>query len=408
MKILIVSQYFPPEPFRVGDLAVALQERGCQVTVLTGFPNYPKGEIYDGYQLQPFKREDYQGVSVLRVPLYPDTSYSKLKRISNYLSYAASASLLGPLLIHPSKYDRIITFQLSPVTIGLPSIAIKAAHFSKAPIYFWIQDIWPESLQAAGLVEKGLAIQLTRNLVNFLYHRSEKILVQSTGFIPKILEYGIPAEKIEFLPNWAEDLYEPVDRDLELAKRERMAGYFNVVFAGNVGTAQSLETVVKTAQMLADYPGIQFVILGDGANLEKLKTEAEGLTNICFKGRRPVETMPQYFALADALLVQLKRDPLFAITIPSKIQSYLACARPVIAGLEGSGAKVIEDAQAGVVCEPENPASLRDAVLNLYKMPLEQRQKLGENARQYYDSYFSRSRVIDRLIEIMKGGSNND
>lgn len=408
MKILIVSQYFPPEPFRVGDLALALQERGFEVTVLTGFPNYPQGKIYEGYRIQLFQRENYHGVSVIRVPLYPDTSYSKLKRTANYLSYAVSASLLGSFLIRSKQYDRIITFQLSPVTIGLPSVIIKTLHLSRAPIYFWIQDIWPESLQAAKLVNKGIAIQIIRKLVNFLYHRSEKILVQSPGFIPKILDYNIPPQKIDFLPNWAEELYQPLEPNLELAAQEKMLGYFNIIFAGNIGTAQSLETLVKAAQMLTHYPNIKFVILGDGSNLEKLKREAAGLTNICFKGRRPVETMPRYFALADALLVQLKRDPLFAITIPSKIQSYLACGRPVVAGLEGSGAKVIEEAKAGIVCEPENPNSLCNAVISLYNLPPEQRKQLGINGRKYYDTYFARSKVIDRLVAIMKGDDRHD
>ncbi len=407
MKILIVCQYFPPEPFRVGDLALALRDRGCEVTVLTGFPNYPKGKLYEGYRIKLYEYEDYHGVSVIRVPLYPDTSYSKLKRISNYLSFVASASLLGSFLIRPHQYDHIITFQLSPVTIGLPAIAIKAAHFSQAPIYFWIQDIWPESLEATGLAMEGAVIQIIRRLVNFMYRRSEKILVQSTGFIPKILESGIPPESVEFLPNWAEDLYQPVEPDLELAQHEGMADGFNVLFAGNIGTAQSLETTIEAARMLGDYPDIRFVILGDGANLENLKAAAQGLSNISFKGRRPLETMPKYFAIADALLVQLRRDPLFAITIPSKVQSYMACARPIIAGLEGSGAEVISEAEAGVVCEPEDAIALRDAVLSLYHMSPQERHRLGQNAKSYYDKHFSRARVIDRLIELMKEGSKN-
>jgi colanic acid biosynthesis glycosyl transferase WcaI len=324
LKVLIVSQYFPPEPFRVGDLALGLHERGCKVTVLTGFPNYPTGKIYKGYRIQPYQFEDYHGVSVIRVPLYPDTSYSKLNRILNYLSFALSASFLGVFLLKRDRYDCIVTFQLSPVTIGLPSIAIKAAHFSQAPIYFWIQDIWPESLEASGLATKGLAIELIRKLVGFMYQRSEKILVQSKGFIPKISEYGIGFDRIEFLPNWAEDLYQPVEPDLELAKREGMDTGFNVLFAGNLGKAPSLETLIEAAQMLGDYPDIRFVILGDGPNFEKLKAAAQGVNNISFKGRRPLETMPQYFAIADALLVQLRRDPLFTITIPSKVQSYIA------------------------------------------------------------------------------------
>jgi colanic acid biosynthesis glycosyl transferase WcaI len=407
MKVLIVSQYFPPEPLRVGDLALGLQERGCEVTVLTGFPNYPVGKIYQGYRIKPYQLEDYSGVSVIRVPLYPDTSYSKLNRSLNYLSFAFSASILGIFLLNRDRYDRIITFQLSPVTIGLPSIAIKMAHFSKAPIYFWIQDIWPESLEASGIAIGERIIKTIRQLVGFMYQRAEKILVQSKGFTPKVLEYGISPDRVEFLPNWAEDLYQPVEPDLELARREGMADGFNVLFAGNLGQAQRLETVIETAKMLGDYPDIRFVILGDGSSFEKLKVAAQGLSNVCFKGRRPIETMPQYFAIADALLVQLRRDPLFAITIPSKIQSYMACARPIIAGLEGSGAEVILEAEAGIVCDPDDPTALRDAVLSLYHMSHQERHRLGQNAKKYYDKHFSRATVLDRLMEIMSKDVKN-
>jgi colanic acid biosynthesis glycosyl transferase WcaI len=408
MKILIVSQYFPPEPFRVGDLALGLQESGCEVTVLTGFPNYPTGKIYDGYKIKLYEHENYHGVSVIRVPIYPDTSYSKINRILNYLSFAFSASFLGIFLIRPSQYDCIITFQLSPVIIGLPSIIIKASHFSKAPIYFWVQDIWPESLEASGLASEGSVVKIIRQIVSFLYHKSELILVQSKGFIPKVLEYGIEPDRVEFMPNWAEDLYQPVESDLELAKLEGMQDGFNVLFAGNIGTAQSLETLIETAKMLNDYPDIKFVILGDGANFENLQAAAKDLSNVFFKGRRPLETMPRYFSIADVLLVQLRRDPLFAITIPSKIQSYMACARPIIAGLEGSGAQVILDSGAGIVCTPEDAVALRDAVLRLYEMSPQERQKLGQNAKDYYDKHFSRTTIIDRLITIMKRGKKND
>lgn len=403
MKVLIVSQYYPPEPFRVGDLASGLVEHGCEVTVLTGFPNYPKGKLYEGYRIRPYYIEHRDGVKIVRVPLFPDTSYSAFRRIANYLSYMFSASLLGPILIRPESYDAIITWQLSPVTIGVPSVVIKTLHFSKAPILFCVQDIWPESLEATGLAKNKTILGLIHRLVGFLYRRSAMVLVQSRGMIPKVLEHGIPPERLGYLPNWAEDLYRPVPYDAELAEREGMKGRFNVVFGGNVGSAQNLEQVLGAAKMLQDYPDIQFVIFGDGASRAALEKAARDLPNVVFRGYRPAELMPKLYAIAGAVLVSLRKDPLFAITVPSKVQSYLASARPIIAALEGSGAEIVIEAEAGVACSPENPEALRDAVLMLYHMTPEERRQLGENGRRYYEEQFARPRILERLVTFMHG-----
>ena len=241
-----------------------------------------------------------------------------------------------------------------------------------------------------------------RQLVGFLYRRSEKILVQSQGFTSRILEYGIPKIRVEYLPNWAEDLYQPLVPDVEFAKQEQMMQGFYVLFAGNTGAAQGLETVIDAARLLQLRTDIHFVIIGDGANLEVLRQRAQGLTNVIFKGRKPLETMPAYFALADVLLVHLRRDPLFALTIPSKVQSYLACGRMILAGLEGSGAEVIQESGAGIVVEPENPEALSKAVLHLYQLSATERHAMETRASAYYVKHFSRTRVLDRLLEILK------
>jgi colanic acid biosynthesis glycosyl transferase WcaI len=402
-KVLIVTQYYPPEPFRVGDLAEGLVERGFEVTVLTGFPNYPKGKIYDGYTLKPYQVEYQNGVKVVRVVLFPDTSYSALKRAINYASYAISASLIGPFLIDKKSYDSIITWQLSPVTIGLPAVAIKTVQRSKAPIFFCVQDIWPESLAATGANASPRVIAWIRKLVGFLYHSSEKVLVQSLGMVPKVLEYGIPKDKVGYLPNWAESLYRPVAYNENLAREEGFEGKFNVVFGGNVGSAQNLEVVVEAAKLLQGFPDIRFVIYGDGAHRTTLEKAAEGLSNLVFRGRRPAEAMPELYALADVLLVTLRREPLFAITVPSKVQSYLACGKPILAGLEGSGAEIIQEAQAGDCFIPDSPESLKEAVLKLYSLPPTQRAQLGANGRRYFETHFERSAVLDKLAKLVGG-----
>lgn len=401
MKILIVTQYFPPEPFRVGDLAQGLKEQGHDVTVLTGFPNYPKGRLYEGYRIKLVQREDFNGVKVIRVPLFPDTSYSKWRRALNYLSYALSASILGPFLV--GKPDRIIVFQLSPVTVGIPGVVLK--WLTGAPIVFWIQDIWPDSLVETSLVKQGAVISTLERLVKFLYRHSDHIAVQSRGFIPKLLESAVPGDKIHYLPNWAEALYQVTPRDEGLRAQVGMSGNFTLLFAGNIGAAQGLDILLETASLLLTRrPDIQIMIVGDGAMLPRLLEEADArnLTNVVFTGRKPLEEMPRYFAAADALLVQLKDTPLFAMTIPSKLQSYLACGRPVVAALRGSGAEVVTEAGAGVVCEPQNPQALAEAITSLADLPAQERARMGVNARFYYDRNFARGLVIDKLEAILR------
>lgn len=401
MRVLIVSQYFPPEPFRVGDLSRGLLERGHEVTVLTGFPNYPKGTLYPGYRMRLVQREDYYGVRVIRVPLYPNTSYSLVRRGLNYASYAVSASLLGPWLTGP--IDRVLVFQLSPVTIGIPGVVMKTVR--RAPMAFWIQDIWPDSLVDSGVVGDSFLVRRIGDLTAFLYKHSDRILVQSPGFIPKVMERGVPREKIAYLPNWAEDFYRKVEPDPEFARREGMDGQFNVVFAGNFGAAQGLDTVLAAADRLRHYHDIRFILLGDGAMSAELRAQAEklGLDNVVFKGRKPAELMPHYFALADVLLVHLRRTPLFAVTIPSKIQSYLACARPIIAALEGSGAEVILEANAGLTCRPEDPEALADSIVAMYRSSPADREAMGRNAREYYEHHFARDLILDKLEHLLMG-----
>jgi colanic acid biosynthesis glycosyl transferase WcaI len=399
MKILIVCQYYPPEPFRVGDLAHGLREQGFDVTVLTGFPNYPQGKLYKGYSLKLFSREDDRGVVVWRVPLFPYSGLNRWLRMLNYFSFMFSASILAPFLVG-LRYDAIISFQLSPVTMSVPALVVRSLSGFRIPIYHWVQDIWPESLAAAGFRVNPFIIRMIRGLVRVLYHQSEKVVVQSLGFVDRILEYGIPQEKVKYLPNWAEDLYKPVSLQTDFATSQGLDSGFHVLFAGNIGVAQGLETIIDCAKMLSDYKDIKFVILGDGANLNHLMNYAKDSPNIVFKGRKPLESMPMFFAHADVLLVHLRKDPLFSLTIPSKIQSYLACGKVILGGLEGSGRDVIA-AAGGVVCEPENPTAMKNAILEIYNKSMNEREEMGFQALKYYNLHFSRQRILDQLTFIL-------
>jgi glycosyltransferase involved in cell wall biosynthesis len=397
VRILIVSQYFWPEAFRVNDLALGLGERGHEVTVLTGMPNYPGGRLFDGYGLAGPYRESFRGIAVYRVPLTPRRHGRGWHLAANYLSFALSASLLGPLRIR-GKFDLIFVFEPSPITVGLPAMAMKAV--KRAPIVFWVQDLWPESLEATGAVRSRLVLRSVAALARFIYRSCDRVLVQSAGFIPRISALGVPTEKLAWLPNWAEEVYRPVTVGPDATERRSMPEGFRVVFAGNIGQAQSFATILAAAERLRSHLDIQWVILGDGR--ERAWVEAEivrrGLTgSVRLLGQHPVESMPTYFALADVMLVTLRKDPAFALTIPSKIQSYQACARPIAASLDGEGAEIVRASGCGIACSADDADGLADAVLTLSRMTREERERIGAKGRAYFLEHFERGRLLDRL-----------
>lgn len=395
MKVLIVSQYFWPENFRINDLAAGLVERGHEVTVLTGIPNYPDGKFYSGYSLFRNRRENYKGVTVLRVPLIPRGNGGGLRLILNYISFAISASIIGPICCK-GKYDLIFVFQMSPVTMGIPAIVLKKLY--KIPIFFWVQDLWPESLAATGSIKSKFILSAVGKVVTFIYRRCDWILIQSRTFFDSIVHQGGEADRILYFPNSAEKIFSTGPSPLE--NMPILPKGFKIMFAGNIGAAQDFETIISAAEGLKSYKDIQWIIIGDGRmrGWAEIEVKNRGLSNsVHFLGRYPLETMPTFFAQSDALLVTLKKEPIFSLTIPSKIQSYLACGKPIIAAIDGEGANIIEEASAGYTCPGGAPDALSQAVLKMYRVPKLEREKMGMNGRKYYESNFDRDVLMDKL-----------
>lgn len=394
LRILTLSQWYAPEPgFKINSLAKDLIARGHEVTSITGLPNYPQGEIYSGYRQRLWQWDIVNGVRVLRLPLYPDHSRAMLRRTLNYLSFAASASTLGPILC---KSADVMWVYQPPLTIGIPAWWIGLLR--RIPFVYEIQDMWPETLSATGMLTSRRAARLVSQLANFVYRRAAAITVISPGFKDNLIGKGVPADKIHVIPNWAdEEIYRPVPRDSALAAEHGMDGKFNIVYGGNLGAAQAMQNVLESAALLREYPQIQFVFVGDGVDAAPLEKAAHDrrLDNIRFIKRQPENKMPHFFALADALLVHLKRDPLFEMTIPSKTIAYLACGRPILCTVPGDAADVVLRAHAGVSCPPQNPEALAQAVLDLYAMPPEARDAMGAAGRREFLENYTRSGLIN-------------
>lgn len=401
MRILIVTQYFWPENFRINDLAQGLIKLGHRVTVLTGKPNYPSGSFFDGYSFWGRTRETFAGIDVIRVPLMARGNGGSARLILNFLSFAVFASVLGPLRCR-GPFDVVFVYEPSPVTVGLPGLVMKT--LKRAPLLFWVQDLWPESLSATGAVTSKWVLDRVSSLVRFIYRRCDRVLVQSRAFVDRVEALGVHADHVRYYPNSAEELYRPVPRST-MEGSSTLPDGFRIMFAGNIGTAQSFETILSAAEWLRDHHRIHWLILGDGRQASWLQEEVSrrGLSHtVHLMGRYPLESMPEWFAQADVLLVTLKKDPIFSLTIPSKIQSYMACGRPILAALEGEGARLVEEARAGIAVTAEDPSALAQAVLTMSRMPVAEREAMGQNGRQYYLKEFERNTLLVRLDGWMK------
>ncbi len=397
MRILIVTQYFWPENFRINDLALALVDKGHEVTVLTGLPNYPSGRIFDGYGWFRPGREGYHGVDVMRVPLVPRGRGGGVNLAVNYGSFAFFASLLAPVRCR-DDYDIIFVFEPSPITVCLPALVLKG--LKKVPLILWVQDLWPESLSATGAVKSPRILKWVERLVSFIYRHCDLILAQSRAFLPAIKQRGAPDDRVAYFPNSAEALYRPVLIEQDAPEEAHLPLGFRLMFAGNIGAAQDFSTILAAAERLKAYPDIHWVILGDGRLAPWVREEVERRdlrANVHLLGQHPAESMPRYFQLADALLVTLKKDFIFSLTIPSKIQSYLACGRPIVAGLDGEGARIVEESGAGYYAPAEDPGALAEAVLRMYKHTDAERADMGRRARAYFEAHFERTMLVERL-----------
>lgn len=397
MKVLILGQYFWPENFRINEVADSLLRAGCNVSVLTGPPNYPDGKVFPGYSAASLRTERKGDVMIHRIPLVPRGNGSALRLAFNYLSFVVSACLFGPWLLRREVFDVVLVYAPGPILQSIPALWL--GRLKGASVITWVQDLWPDSLEVTGFIRNKRLLSLIAHVVRWIYRRNDLLLVQSRSFI----------EPVEAMAGVTPVLYHPNPGELPVdggaPDREpalRLNPGFNVVFAGNLGMVQALDTVLDAADKTRQYTDLWWVLLGSGSRSAWLAAEVRrrDLKQVLLPGRFAPEAMPPILAQASALLVSLVRSPIMSLTIPSKVQAYLAAGRPIIAALDGEGARVVVDAGAGVACAAEDALALVDAVLQLRSLPQDEIDRMGKAGRSFYRLQFDPDILAERMVVI--------
>ena len=410
MRLLIVTQYFWPETFIINDLVRSFAEMGHVVTVATGKPNYPSGKIQPGYKKRGvFSEKFVRDIDVIRIPLCPRHDGSAFVLSMNFLSFAMSGLLLFPFLLRRQSFDAVLFFGVSPLTAALPALLI--SRLKKAHLAVWVQDLWPESLSANGYLKSRLVQWPIKAMMRLIYRSSDTLLLQSKAFSSSVSSYT-NAGKIVYFPNPAPRA-ESHESVLPEVLKAHFANSFSIVFAGNLGRSQSLETIIEAAVLLKDHPQIRFILVGGGREEDRLKRRINALKldNIKMTGHLSRKLMPMIFRLSDALLLTLKGDEAFGMLVPSKTQAYLQAGKPIVAAINGEAARLIKESKSGLVCPAQDSKALAEIILTLVSMPDEIRCSMGLAGRQYFEKYFDIDNVSKELINIIKsriGAEKND
>jgi len=395
MRVLVLSQHFWPESFRINEVVESLQAAGCEVCVLTGQPNYPEGTVFAGFRASALTSERHpSGYTIHRVPMIPRGAGGAARLVLNYLSFLLSACLLGPWALRGRRFEVVFVYGTSPILQAIAGVVLK--QLKRCVLVTWVQDLWPESLEATSFVRNQAILATVGRVVRWIYRRSDLVLVPSMAFMTSVAAMA-GATPVEYHPNPGERGFDSPDAPGEPALH--LDPGFNVVFAGNLGTVQALETVLGAAELLRAHGDVRFVLVGSGSRSAWLQqqVDARKLDNVRVPGRFPPQEIPAILAQASALLVSLVRNPIMSRTVPSKLQAYLAAGRPVIASLDGEGARIVVEAGAGVTCPAQDAGALAAAVLRLASMPAGELSRMGGSGRSYYETHFDPATLAGRL-----------
>lgn len=402
MNILIITQIFWPEAFDFKNLplAQALTRRGHKVTVLTAFPNYPLGRVYDGYRTSWRQWETIDGVRVLRVPHYPDHSSSGLKRVLNYASFTLATATLG--LLSAGKPD-VVFLYAPPMTLGVTAALFKAIF--RAPVLMDVLDLWPEAIAGSGMVSSRIVMRGAGLISNFACRVADKVTVPTDGFSSRLQAAGVPKDKLSIIPNWADrSVYHVADKDPAFGRQFSLEGKFCIVHAGNIGPFQDIRNVMLAAERLRDIKNLRLIFVGSGRDLDEMKRLKARLRldNVIFSGSYPAASMPGIFAWADGLLVSLKSDPYLAINFPSKMPGYMASGRPIIACAEGEAANLVLSNGLGLNCSPGNPAELEAVIRRFIALRPVDREEMGKNCLSTFNRLYDKDLLVGKYVKMLE------
>lgn len=405
--LLVVSQYFYPEQFRVNDICAEWVLKKYKVTVITGIPNYPKGKFYDGYGLFSKREEKYKGIDIIRLPLIPRGNNSVML-VLNYLSFAIAGYFWH--LFTRIDADIVYIYQLSPISAALPGVWY--AKKKKKPCLMYVTDLWPESVESVTGLRNKFILGMIGRMVDSIYRRCDRIFTSSTSFIEAIRKRGVPEDKLKFWPSYAEDFYVRLSKEDVSVPEIPQDGRFNIIFAGNIGVAQGLDVLPGTAKLLRqDGIHVRFSIVGDGrfkTDLKKLVHENDLSDMFNFVDRQFPQRIPSFFAVCDAVMICLAKNELFSMTIPAKTQSCLACGKPIIVSADGEVQKIVAEAKAGIVAESGNAEMLAEKIRELISKSNGELAQMGDSAYGYYKSHFDKKALLDDMDKEFERLSSNE
>lgn len=399
--ILVISQYFYPEQFRINDICTEWVKRGYKVTVITGIPNYPQGKFYKGYGLFKNRKEVFNGINIIRIPLIPRGN-NPIMLVMNYFSFVVSG--LFWKIFTKIKADYVFIFEVSPMTQALPGVWY--AKKISVPCYIYVQDLWPENVEIITGLKNKYIIGFIGRMVDYIYKNCTKIFTTSESFVESISKRGVPLEKLEYWPQYAEEYYVPLGKSE--VKEIPNDGKFNITFTGNIGQAQGLDILPYTASLLKNQnygDKVRFNIIGDGRykkNLIKIVEEMNVTEMFNFIQKQPPEKISEFLSASDAALLTLAKSPLFEMTIPAKLQSYMACGIPIIASAGGETEKIIHLSKSGYCSSPGDSEKLAENIIRIVNLPRESLKQFGYNARNYYDGNFEKKMLLNRIDQYFK------
>ncbi|MGI6431512.1 MAG: glycosyltransferase family 4 protein [Synergistaceae bacterium] len=404
--LLVVSQYFYPEQFRINDICSEWIKRGYKVTVLTGIPNYPQGKFYKGYGFFKKTKEHYNGMEIRRIPLLPRGTGALMMAL-NYFSFVVSGFFWS--IFTDLNADIVFIYEVSPMTQALPGVWY--AKRKKIPCFLYVMDLWPENVEIVGGVKNKTILGLIGKMVNYIYSNCDKIFTSSKSFISAIENRGISKGKIKFWPQYAEECYKPLNKDDNIIGLIPDDGTFNLIFAGNIGYAQGLEILPKAAKILkSEGKRVRFNIVGDGRfkeNLISMTVEENVREMFNFIEKQPADKIPEFMSACDAALITLSGSRIFEMTLPAKLQSYLACGIPIVVSGNGEIQEVVKESGAGLYCNAADPEALSQIIAELLSQTDEQMTLLGKNARKFYEENYDRSMLLDKMDKYFIAGSDN-